>query len=290
MSGGNVALSIPGLVLTCAQYFVLLQLGRDFESDFGSSYLELQWIDLRIRRWSKAAGITNQNHEDFMRRFEAEHSQEDVDLAFDTWEQIAIQLQRAKEDSQRMLKHRNRKPEELETLVEEMQLDACEPKTGRTNRFLKKLKASYEVPLQAGSKVVAQGKWAIYKKTQLDGLLKSIRKHVTALELILPEQESKLVAAEAAAMTDEVHQVLKPLADESDPLLATAMVGDGPRRGFIYENIHMTEKARAHHGSNYDGVPTQEGLTVWRDVHLGGETFQHAGHNYTNNATTRYCS
>lgn len=286
MAEGTVALSIPGLVLTCANYFVLLQLGRNFESDFGSSYLELQWIDLRIRRWSKAAGITSQNHEDFMRRFEAEHSQEDVDLAFDTWEQIAVQLQRAKEDSERMLKHRNRKPEELVSLVEDMQLDACEPKTARTNRFLKKLKASYEVPLKAGSKVVAQGKWAIYKKTQLDGLLKAIREHITALELILPEQESKLVAAEAAAMTDEVYEVLGPLAQDSDPLLANAMVGDGPRRGFIYEKIRMMERAKAHHGSNYDGVPTQEGLTIYRDVTLGGDIVQHAGNNYSKDSRT----
>lgn len=286
MAEGTIALSIPGLVLTCAQYFVLLELGRNFESDFGSSYLELQWIDLRIRRWSKAAGITNQNHEDFTRKFEAEHSQEEVDLAYDTWEQIAIQLQRAQEDSQRMLKHRRSKPEDLVPLVEELQLEACEPKTGRTNRFLKKLKASYEIPLQAGSKVVAQGKWAVYKKTQLDGLLKTIREHITALELILPEQESKLVAAEAAAMTDEVYEVLKPLAQDSDPLLANAMVGDGPRRGFIFEKIRMMERAKAHHGHNYDGVPTHEGLTIYRDVDLGGDVVQHAGNNYVTTAKT----
>lgn len=287
MAEGTVALSIPGLVMTCAQYFVLLELGRNFEPDFGSSYLELQWIDLRIRRWSKAAGITSHSQEEFTRKFEAEHSPEDVDLAYETWEQIAIQLQRAQEDSQRMAKHRSRKPEELVPLVEELQLDACEPKKARTNRFLQKLKASYEVPFQAGSKVVAQGKWALYKKSQLDGLLKAIREHITALELILPEQEDKLVAAETAAMTDEVYEVLKPLAQESDPRLAAAMVGDGTRRGFIYEKFRMTDRAKAHNGSNYDGVPTIEGLTVYRDNHLGGDTISHNGNNYTT-TTTRY--
>jgi len=285
MAEGTVALGIPGLVLTCAQYFVLLELGRNFEPDFGSSYLELQWIDLRIRRWSEAAGITSQSQEEFTRRFEAEHTQEEVDLAYDTWDHIATQLERAQQDSQKMLKHRRSKPEELVTLVEELQLEACEPKKGRTNRFLKKLKTGYEVPMQAGSKVVAQGKWALYKKAQLDGLLSAIRGHITALELILPEQESKLVAAETAAMTDEVYEVLKPLAKESDPLLAAAMAGDGTRRGFIYEGTHMTDNAKAHNGSNYDGPPPVEGLTIYRDSHLGGNTISHNGNNYT--TTTR---
>lgn len=288
MAEGTVALSIPGLVLTCAQYFVLLQLGRNFESDFGSSYLELQWIDLRIRRWSKAAGITTQSHEDFTRRFEAEHSQEEVDLAYDTWEHIAIQLERAQQDSQRMLRHRSRNPEELVPLVEELQLDACEPKTGRTNRFLKKLKSSYEIPLQAGSKVVAQGKWALYKKAQLGSLLEAIRGHINTLELILPEQEKKLVAAEAAAMTEEVHEVLMPLAEDSDPLLAAAMVGDGPRRGFIYEKIRMKDRAKAHHGQNYDKVPTHEGLTIYKDIDLDGDAVHHAGNNYRTTTSTTF--
>lgn len=277
MAEGTVALSIPGLVLTCAQYFVLLQLGRNFESDFGSCHLELQWVELRIRRWGKAAGITNQSHEAFTRKFESEHSREDVDLAYDTWEQISIQLQRAQQDSQRMLRNK-RNPAELEPLMEDLQLQ--DSKTSRTNRILNKLKSGYETPLQAGSKVVAQSKWALYKRTQFQDLIKTVREHITALELILPEQERKLVATEAAAMDEDAFETLTPFAEDNDPLLAAAMKGASPRKGFLYEKIVMTEQAKAHLGQTYAEVPQQEGFTTYREIRTGGDTMLHAGNNY----------
>lgn len=112
MVEGTLALSIPGLFLTCVQYFVLLQLGRNFEADFGSCHLQLRWIELRLQRWGRAAGITAETtEEDFLKEFEHNHDQNEVNLVFDTLEQIDVQLSRARQDSQSILQ-KNRNPAE----------------------------------------------------------------------------------------------------------------------------------------------------------------------------------
>jgi hypothetical protein len=279
MVEGTLALSIPGLVLTCNQYFVLLQLGHNFEHDFGSCHLELRWIEVRIQRWAKAAGVIDQTHEAFTKNFESEHSPEDVALAYDTWEQIALQLRRAKEDSEKILQ-KKRNPAELIPLDEEQQLKACDPETTQMSRFLRKVRKSYEVPLQASSKLAAQGKWALYKRTQLQDLVKTVREHITALESILPEQERGLVTAEVAQMEEGVFRALSASAKESDPLLAKAMKSKASSNGFLWEDIKNSGSAKVHLGSNHNQASQHEGSSTWRGMVNDGNARVHAGNNY----------
>lgn len=158
MVEGTIALSIPGLFLTCVQYFVLIQFGRNFEADFGSCYLQLRWIELRLQRWGRAAGITAETtEEDFLKEFAHNHNQDEVDLVFDTLEQIDVQLSRARQDSQNILQ-KNRNPTELELINEVEQLQICEPKVALAHRFVAKVKSTYDRHVRLGTKIATQSR------------------------------------------------------------------------------------------------------------------------------------
>ncbi|KAM0701961.1 hypothetical protein Q7P35_010871 [Cladosporium inversicolor] len=283
MVEGTLALSIPGLFLTCIQYFVLLQLGRNFEADFGSCILELRWIEVRLQRWGKAAGITvdgtSERPEGFLKEFGKNHGQEQVDLISDTLEQIEVQLRRAREDSQQIFK-KKRNTTELELIDEVQQLKICGPKVATATRFLNKVKSGYDSHARAGAKVVAQSQWALYKKTQLESLVKALREHVAALETTIPDLERKLVATEAAEMGKEVFSVLAPIVGISDPLLAKAMQNEGPRKGFSYNDIKTDGYATARYGHLYRDTPTLEGHTSYDNMSSIGYSVVQAGNVY----------
>jgi hypothetical protein len=283
MVEGTLALSIPGLFLTCVQYFVLLQLGRNFEADFGSCILELRWIELRLQRWGKAAGITvdstSERSQKFLRKFGGHHDQDQVELISDTLEQIELQLSRAQEDSQKIFK-KKRNATELELIDEVQQLKLCDPKVAVASRFLKKVKSSYDSHARAGAKVATQSRWALYKKTQLESLVKTLREHVSALETTIPDLERKLVATEAAEMEKDVFQVLAPIVGISDPLLAKAMQKEGPRKGFSYNQIKTDGYSTARYGHLYKDEPDQEGHTSYENMTSVGNSVVQAGNVY----------
>lgn len=52
------------------------------------------------------------------------------------------------------------------------------------------------------------------------------------------------------------------------------------RAGFLFERMTAGDKAKAHWGLNYDGEPRFEGMQIYRDVNVGGESDTHSGNNY----------
>lgn len=282
MVEGTLALSIPGLFLTCVQYFTLIQLGQNFKHDFASCHLELRWIELRIQRWGKAAGITDQSPEDFKNKFEGKHDENEVTLICDTLKQIQKQFQRAQEDSEEIIKKKKRtdpETKELELINELEQLQLCEKKdakVGRTHRFVKKIKSGYA----SSRHVAAQSQWALYKKTQLEHLVKMLREHVFELESVFPDQEKILVAAEAKEMDKGVMEVLAPHAKESDPLLAKAMEGEAPKRGFSYSDIKVSGYSTTQFGSIYRRKPKDEGYVEYKGIDSRGRSDAHFGNIY----------
>lgn len=276
MVDGTLALSIPGLFLTCVQYFNLVQLGRNFTADFGSCLLRLRAIELRLHRWGKAAGITD---EDFATRLQERYNDQEIQFAYNACRQIKKQLMRAKEDSQEMLED-NQKPEELELVDEIQQLEICGPKTTRARRFQDKVKSGYQTTLHFGSQAAVRSKWALYKKPQLEGLLSTISEHVTTLETLFPQQELALVTTEARELEPKVIETLAPITKESDPLLANALQAEYKRQGFRYEHIEVMGHAAPHLGSVYSEVPKSEGQTVYSNLKFGGNARGQAGNIY----------
>ncbi|KAM0720993.1 hypothetical protein Q7P37_003278 [Cladosporium fusiforme] len=277
MPDGSLALSIPGLFLTCVQYFTLIRLGRDFEADFGSCILKLRTVELRLQRWGTSVGITNEAANEFEKLEERDDSG-DIEFAL---KQISKQLSRAHEDSEAIV-NRNRDPKVLDVIDEVQQLELSDAKISRASRVQAKLKFGYQKSFDLTSRVVVRTQWALYKKTHLTNLLDVVSEHVAQLETLFPAPGADLAAAEAKDkdMNPEVMKTLKPIAEELDPLLSHALQAEAGRQGVIFENLEATDNARVQWGSNYTSVPQNEGLTVYRGIRSGGNSISQAGNNY----------
>jgi hypothetical protein len=281
MPDGTLALSIPGLFLTCVQYFTLVQLGRNFTSDFGSSYLQLRAVELRFQRWGAAAGITDDNEQSHasMQQLAKQHSEKDVRLAFLTCNQIKTQLDTARGASE-VYSLTTDNPEELDLCNALTELEVCGPKAKQADGALRKLKSRYDRTMQKTTRFVAASKWALFQKTQLEGLLSTIGEHITTLEKLFPQQERALAAEEAQALDRNDLEALAPLATNCDPYLASALQAEAPHKELVWENSVTMEKATAHYGNNYKKLPAHQVSQRWLNPRSGGNSVTHHGNNY----------
>lgn len=273
------AFSIPGLFIDCVELFSLVRLGHDFQSDFGSWNLQLRANELRFQRWGRAAGITDARSETFVKHFQENCSPRDIKLAYNACDQIKGKLQRAMEDFQDISKL-NDNLAELKMIDELQQLDISEPGIKRANSALSRLKSRYQSALKMTTKVAVRSKWALYKKSQFEDLLRVIAEHVTVLEQLFPQQERALAAQEARTLEPEALKALTDVATTSDPLLAEALRAEAPRKGLTYENITATGNARLHVGNSYWKVPENTVASSSTGIKKDGNAVVHVGHNY----------
>lgn len=272
-------LRIPSLFFTCIQYLNVLQLGRNFEADFASCNLQLQWIELRIQRWGRAGGITASTAgDDFLNEFGKKHDEKDVKLACDALEQIDVQFRKAQDESQRILADCDQAGLELIDEVEKVKI--LEPKEAHASRFVAKVKSSYDEHIRSGTKTTTKSNWAIYNRVQLQDIIKSLGDHVTTLESTIPEEGRKLVTTEVEEMDRETFAALNPVVSANDPLPANAMREDGPRKGFSWTGIQTDGDSIAQYGYNYRHVPQNEGPKRYSNIKTGGRAITHVGNTY----------
>lgn len=279
MAEGTIALSIPGLFLTCVQYFTLVRLGREFTNDFGSCLLTLRATEIRLHRWGRAAGITDERSETFVQQLQHNYTPQEITFAHNACKQIAKQLSRAKEDSLDMI-DMNHGAGEPDVADELQRMEICAPEASRASRALKSVKSGYERSLQFTAKAAVKGKWALYKKKELTDLLAVIGEHVGTLEKLFPEQERSLAVREAQSMEGEAIKVLASITTTSDPFLAEALRAAAPQHGFSWNKIVATGYATMHLGSNFRDPNANAGPSRWDDIRGGGYTTVHAGSNY----------
>lgn len=166
-------------------------------------------------------------------------------------------------------------PAELKMIDELQQLEISEPGIRRASSALGKLKNRYQSALKLTTKVAVRSKWALYKKSQFEELLRVIAEQITVLEQLFPQQERDLAAAEVTWMNRDAIKVLAPIAASCDPLLAQALRAEAPRRSFNYENITATGNAMVHLGDNYRTVPENEVAPSWTDIKKDGNVVVH---------------
>lgn len=277
MAEGTV-LAIPGLFLNCVEYFKLARLSRDFTKDFGSCLLQLRATEIRLYRWGKAAGITDERSETFVKQLQDTHTPEDIRFAHNACKQIAKLLSRAKEDSQDIM-DMNRSPEDLDVVNELERLEIDAPEASRASRALKSVKVRYESSLRFANKAAIRGKWALYKKEELTALLTLVGGHVSTLEQLFPQQERCLAAEEATAMERDVFKTLSSVSKTSDPVLAEALRADAPRRGYSWDEIVTTGSATAHYGNNRRTENENAAGSSWTRMTSDGHSVVHAGDN-----------
>lgn len=275
-----LALGIPGMFLACVQYFTLVQLGRNFTADFGSSLLQLRSAELRFQRWGEAAGITDERSETFVKQLQDNHTPQEIEFAHSACTQILKQLQKAHEESESVSEKNGDSEEELKVIDELEQLEISGPETKRANSALEKLKSRYQSGKHTTAKLVVRSKWALYKKAQLDGLLRTIGEHVSSLETLFPQQERALAAQEAAELEREDIKELTALATNGDPLFAEALREEARRKGFSWNNIEIGDYVTAHLGDHYREAPQNEGPHTYSNIKTSGHAVVHAGNTY----------
>ena len=279
MSEGTIALSIPSLFLTCVQYFTLARLGREFSNDFGSCLLQLRATEIRLHRWGRAAGITDERSQTFVKQLSDNYTPQEIIFAHNACKQIAKQLRRAREDSEDML-DANHGPADPDVVADELQrMEICAPQASRAGRALKSVKAGYECSLRFTSKAAARGKWALYKKKELTDLLTVIGEHVATLENLFPQRERDLAAAEATSMERDAIKILASITTAHDPFLAQALRAEAPRKGYSWDNIKITGHATAHYGNNRRMENPNAAGSSWSNMTVGDYAVVHAGDN-----------
>lgn len=270
------ALAIPGLFLNCVDIFELVELGRDFDQDFGSWHLQLQSNELRFKRWGEAAGITDEESETFVKQLQKNNSPQEIKLAYKACYTIKKQLERANEDSKEMASFSD-DAAELVITEEFKQLEISTPDVKHADGALKKLKNKYQRSVR---QVVVRSKWALYKRTQLKDLLEVIAEHVTVLEQLFPQQAQVLVAEEAKQLDPEAIKALKDVVSENDPFLRDALHAEAVSQGFLWEGIEVSDYNTARLGKDYRKLPPSGGSGTWTKLKSSGNSVIHAGHTY----------
>lgn len=268
------ALAIPGLFLNCVDIFELVELGRDFDQDFGSWHLQLQSNELRFKRWGEAAGITDEESETFVKQLQKNNSPQEIKLAYKACYTIKKQLERANEDSKEMASFSD-DAAELVITEEFKQLEISTPDVKHADGALKKLKNKYQRSVR---QVVVRSKWAIYKRTQLKDLLEAIAEHVTALEQLFPQQAQALVAEEAKELDAEAIKALKDVVSENDPLLQNALHAEADSQGLSWDNWQLNDYTTNHLGNIYLEAQANGVSGRWNNITARGHAVTHAGH------------
>ena len=277
----DTALAIPGLFLTCVEYFKLARLSRDFPDDFGSCLLQLRASEMRLYRWGKAAGITDGQSETFVRQLQDKHTPKDIQFAYFACKDISKLLSRAKDDSQDIMDRSGTFPEDLDIVDELERLKvSAPPEVSRANRALKHVKSGYERSLKFTNRAAVRGQWALYRKAELTALVNVIGEQVSILEKLFPQEERQLAAEEATSMEADAIKVLAPITAENDPILAEALKGEAPRKGFTWEKVVSHGNAVVHLGHHYRNEPEREGHTRYGDVDSGDNATVHLGNYY----------
>jgi hypothetical protein len=273
----GTALAIPGLFLTCVEYFKLARLSRDFTDDFGSCLLELRASEIRLHRWGNAAGITDERSETFVQQLQKNHTQDEIVFAHHACKVIAKRLGRAKDDSQEIMDMNRSGAEDLDVADEMQRLEISAPQASRASRALQHVKSGYERSLRFTNRAAVRGKWALYKKSELTGLIEVIGDHVSTLEKLFPQEERTLAAAEATSMDRDAIKVLAPITAKNDPILADALKAEAPRKGYSWDGIVTNGFATAHYGTIRKTDNPDAAGSSWSNMTTGDYAVVHSG-------------
>jgi hypothetical protein len=285
MTGGDVTLNILDTFFTCVQYLEFIQLGVDFIPNFDSWYLRLQETKHRFHRWGVAAGITDAQSKDFRNQLAARPNVRDVRKIWCAVRMMAIQLSKAKGDSQYHLeKSQLEMSDDLQRLeiidaFEQMKISDS-PKAKQAYSASEKLGSEYQSIPRTAAKTSNPGKWTLYKPEALSELLRDIRKHLECLESFYPKELYALAAREARDLDPEAMEALLLFTQGSDPIVADELRPRALQTYGVWENTYSSDNAIVHLGHNRKTRPDDRDGGRWSNTISSGRADVHCGHNY----------
>ncbi|KAK4627085.1 Heterokaryon incompatibility protein S [Fulvia fulva] len=279
---GTTALRIPGLFLTCVRYFELIQVARNPDSEIASCDLQLRGTELRLRRWGRAAGITDSASPELMTALEG-FQEDEIKFAHDALEQIEAQLENAQRRSKPLIEggsSLSSTPTATEHIndAQHTQEDFNE---SELDRALNKLRAQYGKSLRFGEDSQKKTKWALHDSTMLKNLISTTSAHLADLEKLFTKDIDRLVSTEVAEMMNLPDQGLAlylkvmaaidpPLQQASKPKLASS--------GRTYQDIDADGEANSHIGRRLKEASERDGQgDVFQRMKFGGKSKSHVG-------------
>jgi hypothetical protein len=268
---GVGVLALAGLFNNAVDSYGYVRLGKCYATDFETSQTKLDLSRLQLSRWGEALGLTAPL---------AETTQlpsgiglpDEVKAAEKALGNIVHSLDDAKLLSQRF---KNRESEDDVVVID--------PEDSKLHRRFHRIVSQR----QRNTSFAKKAAWALYRKNDLENLVEHIVGLTNQLVSLFPATESQqreLSSAELGDLGDDDLTFVKRIADDQDPMLATAAQQAMRARGSTYHQPTTRNGAAAHHGdtihSDYRGPVGGLSHTYHGPLAEGKDTKQHCGNVY----------
>lgn len=258
------AMGIPAIFSTCVDGFNCVQLGRNFERDYGTSLVTLRLQGMRLSRWGAAAEIYDDPELVKLNTMPGGAEAAKVTLC-----QIHQLFSDSEKKSKTFLSKQISAPSSTVYSAENITDPELSSIIQQTNNIMVKRKD------KQGRSLWNKVTWSLYERESFQQLIQGISGLLDELEKLFPAPESqrKLLDEDIAAIKQAVSlEYIQKLADGVDKLLQdrAKYTRDQQTGRHTFGPIRVTENAQAHTGNAYL-KPTADGR---------GELREGVGHHY----------
>lgn len=232
---------LAGIFTSCIDCFELIQLGREFGSDYEKCLLRLDVSRLRFTRWGYSVGLGNGSTT--VKDIAA--SENEIKIAHQLLSSIKETFEEVQKASKRYEK--TAKSSTLEVFDESTALDGIFQRLHTSMR-----KAA--VARQSKTNILSKAAWAIYHKKRFDTMVEEIKELVDSLIQLFPNaipKQQALAASEAAVVSDvEDLRLLSEVSMQDDPILLEATNSKLSHYGHVFKSPSATGYSKMHAGDD----------------------------------------
>ncbi|KAI9770335.1 MAG: hypothetical protein M1840_003494 [Geoglossum simile] len=245
--------SLTGVFTACVGCFEYIQLGRNFEKDYGKNVLKLDLARLQMTRWGASLGIGAESEKIPLTASQiSATSPEEFETAKELLENIKEAFAIAEKKSKDFKKDKN--PDELVVWDASKDLDAQ----------FKPLHDTIQGIALKRQKRISIGKrfaWAVYQKGKFDSMIEDITEFVDKLVVLFPAaHDNRLSLCKEEVSHIETEQDLKLLKDiaPGDKLLTDVVNRELKSRGHTFTGFDLRGHAELQAGDrNGPGVESK---------------------------------
>ncbi|KAH7329551.1 prion-inhibition and propagation-domain-containing protein [Stachybotrys elegans] len=273
------AVTLPKLFRVVADCYGLIELGRNFENDFGQCRLKIDVLQNRLVRWSEAVDLHNNP------RFNEDSTDADKEVkkTHRLLNEIGDHLRTAIRATDNY--EADRDPDAVEPKC--MEAGDLQPAEKRLHTHLRdRIHHRLNRMTKHAGAVVNKAKWVIYKADQLGKLIKESAELIDQLENLWPVKDDyeKLVKADIEDVKEtEVLKVLHEAARSVDEALAekamASLLPGAVNRNWL-RKATLSEDGFLHVGNTVTNM-TASGLVNESDeLVIKGSSRMHIGNQY----------
>ncbi|THV95497.1 hypothetical protein D6D27_03201 [Aureobasidium pullulans] len=233
---GVGAVALAGLFNNVVDTYGYVRLGKQYARDFETSQAKLDLSRLQLSRWGEALGLASITKTTQLPT--ALGSSDNIATAENALGNIFNLL-----DDAHHLSKRYEQRESGDTVA------TLNPDDSELHRRVQRIVTQR----QRNTGLLKKAAWALYRKNDLENLVEDITDLTAQLVNLFPatkQRQQELSTAELNALGDERLLFIKNIADDQDPLLATAAQEAMQAHGSTFFEPTTRDGAAAHHGDH----------------------------------------